>query len=265
MHGDWSYDSGHDTNPQYLLTSSSQGHEFLKLTVTTPGIPPIPPPPPPPPTPPVLHWDFKTFYDNNHAVEFMNPFDIQIVDETYANINRSGHQYYLHAEVPVELLSQRSMSLMLRFKTLAGFHTSINFVFSTYYGPPNHRRGLLCRVVDNDIRFEIDGTNSSSSTNSVNILHIIQEPIIGAPSVLFDDWCQMIVVYDNTNNFIDTYISGVLNSHSVTADVVDVTNYGPGPTVPFMANRWGVEGHGASQWNGFKFFNVALTQSEVTH
>jgi hypothetical protein len=75
----------------------------------------------------------------------------------------------------------------------------------------------------------------------------------------------MIVVYDDTNNFIDTYINGILNSHSVTADVVDVTNYGPSPTVPFLVNRWGVEGDGASQWDDFKFFNTALTQQEVSH
>jgi hypothetical protein len=47
------------------------------------------PTPPTPPTLPTLHWDFKTFYDSNRAVEFTNPFDIQIVDDK-AIIDQTG-------------------------------------------------------------------------------------------------------------------------------------------------------------------------------
>jgi hypothetical protein len=91
---------------------------------------------------PVLDWNFNgNLIDSVNSIEFNNPFDIEIT-ETYANINRSGQHYYLHAEVSVELLSQCSMSLMFRFKALPGFHNTIDFVFSTYHGPPDHRRGL---------------------------------------------------------------------------------------------------------------------------
>ena len=99
------------------------------------GFQPTPPLPPPPfvPTIPDIHWDFKTLYDNQTAAEFTNPYNIQIVDEK-AVIDRAGPDYYLKANIPIELVSPFSKSLMFRFKSSTAFTNVVNFVFSTYEG-----------------------------------------------------------------------------------------------------------------------------------
>jgi hypothetical protein len=59
-------------------------------------------------------------YDNQTAAEFTNPYNIQIVDEK-AVIDRAGSDYYLKANIPIELVSPFSKSLMFRFKSSTDF------------------------------------------------------------------------------------------------------------------------------------------------
>jgi hypothetical protein len=126
-----------------------------KYDLSLPGfIPPGPPPPPPPPplipTIPDMHWNFETFYDNINAVEFTNPFDIQIVDEKVV-IDQAGPNYYLKANIPIELVSPFSKTLMFRFKSLRGFSEVVNFAFSTYEGDIRERHGILVRIIYDNI------------------------------------------------------------------------------------------------------------------
>jgi hypothetical protein len=82
----------------------------------------------------------------------------------------------------------------------------------------------------------------------------------------------MVVVLDHTNNFVTSYINGVLNMSAnalitgTSQTELDIgTFYGNGATVPFFINKWVTFGEGAALYDDFKFFNSALTQEEVTH
>ena len=105
-----------------------------------------------------------------------------------------------------------------------------------------------------------------------NTLHSVNHPIRGAPEVIFDEFCHVVIVLDHTNNFITTYINGVQNastnalvSGTTAEELAQGTYYGSGTTIPFCVNRWANWGDGNALWDDFKFFNKALIQEEVSH
>jgi hypothetical protein len=172
----------------------------------------IPPPPPIDPTIATLNWDFKTFYDNNQAVVFENPFDIQIVDEK-AVINRAGPDYYLKANIPIEIVSPFSKSFMFRFKASTAFTNVVNLVFSTCEADSRDRHGIMIRVIYDNIQIEFGG--KTDPKGRANILHSAYHAIAGGFPIIYiiyDEYCHMVVVLDHTNNFITSYINGVLNA-----------------------------------------------------
>jgi hypothetical protein len=237
--------------------------------LTPPPTPTPPTPPPINPTIPTLHWDYETFYDNQNAVEFTNPFNIQLVDGK-AVIDQAGPNYYLKANVPIELVSPFSKSLMFRFKSSTDFTNVINFVFSTYEGSGSDKYGIMIRVIYDNIQIEFGGQTDPEGRS--NILHSAYHPITGSYPIIYDEYCHMVVVLDHTNNFVTSYINGVLNMSAnalitgTSQTELDIgTFYGNGATVPFFINKWVTFGEGAALYDDFKFFNSVLTQEEVTH
>jgi hypothetical protein len=129
----------------------------------------------------------------------------------------------------------------------------------------------MIRVIYDNIQVEFGG--KTDPKGRTNILHGAFHAIAGGFPIIYDNYCHMVVVLDHTNNFITTYINGVLN---VSADALisgtsqaefDIgTFYGNGATtVPFYINKWATYGEGTALYDDFKFFNSVLTQEEVTH
>jgi hypothetical protein len=228
----------------------------------TPPPPPGPPPPPLIPTIPTLHWDYETFYDNQNAVLFENYSGADIVDGK-AVINTSNA--YLLASIPSTLVSKFSISLIFNFKSLNS-GDPINFIFTTYKNFSQRREGIMLRLIDGNIEFELHGKNSPPDYLS-NTLYSIYEPITGFPGVLFDEFCNLAITFDYNTNIIKTYINGSLNS-STNALVSGVnikdlqlgTNYGGNENVTFYMNKWVDSSHGLHESDDFKFFNSILTQ-----
>jgi hypothetical protein len=220
--------------------------------------------------PAVLDWNFNgNHIDTVNSIEFTNPYDIQIVDNKVV-IDQAGPSYFLKADIPKDLVSKFSKTLMFRFKSLPGFSETINFNFSTYEGDFFLRNGIMVRIIRNNIQIGFYGTNKPDG--GVNTLHSVYQAIEGFPNVIFDEFCHMVIVLDHTNNFITTYINGNLNSstNALASDVTQTlldqgTYYGDGATVPFFINKGSVWGDGNALYDDFKFFNKALTQEEVSH
>jgi len=209
-------------------------------------------------------------YDNQTAAEFTNPYNVQIVDEK-AVIDRAGPDYYLKANIPIELVSPFSKSLMFRFKSSTDFTNVVNFVFSTYEGDARDNYGIMIRVIYDNIQIEFGGKTDVKGRS--NTLHSAYHAIAGGYPIIYDGYCHMVVVLDHTNNFVTSYINGVLNASTdalitgTTQEELDIgTFYGDGATtVPFYINKYATFGEGAALYDDFKFFNSALTQEEVTH
>ena len=198
---------------------------------------------------PVLNWNFNgTLIDTVESVEFNNQFGIEITSE-YVNINQSGGNYYLEADVPVALLSKFSKTLMFRFKCLPDFHGTVNFSFSTDAGTGSSQAGFWTRILGSRVDAEFYGTPNTDG--STNILHSINHEITGGLPIIFDDWCHLCIVLDHTNNFVTTYINGSENvttnalvGGSTQAETDAGTYYGSGSTMPFFINRWFTFGDG---------------------
>jgi hypothetical protein len=230
-------------------------------------------PPPTPPTPPInltipdLHWDYETFYDNQNAVEFTN-YNVDIVDEK-AVIDASTD--FLLAFIPSALVSKFSISLIFNFKALNS-GDPINFIFSTYTGFPTRREGIMLRVIDGNIEFELHGKNGPSPNYSTNTLYRINEPITGFPGVIFDEFCNLAITFDHNTKIIKTYINGSLNSSTNAlvsgVNIKDIqlgTNFGGNANVNFNINKWVDASYGLNELDDFKFFNSVLTDEEITY
>jgi hypothetical protein len=137
--------------------SQQEVSHYYKLTIPPPIL--IAPPPPAPinPTIPTLHWDYETFYDNQNAVEFTN-YNVDIVD---GKAVMDASTDLLLAFIPSVLVSKFSISLIFNFKALNS-GDPINFIFSTYTGIPTRRQGIMLRVIDGNIEFELHGKNGPS-------------------------------------------------------------------------------------------------------
>jgi hypothetical protein len=259
---DWGLGQALYDDFKFFNTALSQQEvsSYYKLTL----------PPPPPITLPSIHWDFKTLYDNQTAAEFTNPYNIQLVDDK-AVIDQAGPDYYLKANIPIELVSPFSKTLMFRFKSSTAFTNVVNFVFSTYEGDARDNYGIMIRVIYDNIQIEFGGKTDPKGRS--NTLHSAYHPITGGYPIIYDNYCHMVVVLDHTNNFITTYINGVLNASTdalitgTTQEELDIgTFYGNGATtVPFFINKYATFGEGAGLYDDVKFFNSVLTQEEVTH
>jgi hypothetical protein len=218
---------------------------------------------------PVLNWNFNgTLIDTVESIEFNNQFGIVITPE-HAVIDQIGNSYYLKADVDVTFLSKFSKTLMFRFKSLEGFHPAVRFSFLTYLGNPDNEYGIVVRVVGNNVEIRFHGTNEAGGAK--NTLHSVNHIITGAPAILFDAFCHLVVVLDHTDNFITTFLNGLQNASTnalvggtTTAETDAGTYYGPGTTVPFYINRWANWGDGNALYDDFKFFNTALSQQEVS-
>jgi hypothetical protein len=129
----------------------------------------------------------------------------------------------------------------------------------------------MIRVIYDNIQVEFGG--KTDPKGRTNILHGAYHAIAGGFPIIYDNYCHMVVVLDHTNNFITTYINGVLNASTdalitgTTQAELDIgTFYGNGATtVPFYINKWATYGEGTALYDDFRFFNSALTQEEVTH
>jgi hypothetical protein len=160
---------------------------------------------------------------------------------------------------------------MFRFKSSTAFTNVVNFVFSTYEGDDSDRHGIMIRVIYDNIQIEFGGQNDPEG--GANILHSAYHATAGGFPIIYDDYCHMVVVLDHTNNFITTYINGVLNASTDTiasgttqAELDIGTFYGNETTlVPFYINKWATFGEGTALYDDFEFFNSALTQEEVTY
>jgi hypothetical protein len=230
----------------------------------------LPPPPPLVVIEPILHWDFETTWDNKQAVEFTNPYNIQL---TYgkAVVNQLGPYYYLKANVPIELVSRFSKTLMFRFKSLPGFAGNTHFKFSTYEGNFYARNGINIDIVPSGIRAVFNGTNSIDHGGVRNLTGAVHA-IPGGLSTLYDNFVHLVVVFDHTDFSITTYINGNINLSTIyvnadaTQEEIDQgTYFGNGPTVPFIINNINSYGDAMALYDDIKFFNSVLTQEEVTH
>jgi len=239
--------------------------------------PPLTPPPPPtPPTPPApinptipdMHWDYETFYDNQNAVEFSN-YNVNIVDGK-AVIDAPTD--FLLAFIPSALVSKFSISLIFNFKALNS-GDNINFIFTTFTGFSSRRQGIMLRVINGRIEFELHGKNGPAPNYYTNTLYRINEPITGFPNVIFDEFCNLAITFDYNTKIIKTYINGVLNSSTNALvsgvnlkDVLLGTNFGGNTNVNFFINLWvDRTSYGLNELDDFKFFNSVLTDEEVTH
>jgi hypothetical protein len=177
----------------------------------------------------------------------------------------------LKANIAVALVSKFKKTLMFRFKSLPYFNASINFAFSTYDGDSRSQNGFMIRIINSLIQVQFHGTNGVKG--ATNTLHNVYHAISGGTPVFFDNFVHMVVVLDHTDNFITSYINGVLNSSTnalvsgtTQTELDQGTFYGVGATtVPFYVNKWATFGEGNALWDDIKFFNNALTQEEVTH
>jgi DNA adenine methylase len=132
----WGSRTGYYYDFKFFNTALSLREVSHYYNLSLPDIPSTPPTTPStPPTLPTLHWDFKTFYDSNHAVEFTNPFEIDNLNGDMGT-NQTGTRYFLIAEMPSNLVSKFSKTLMFRFKALSSIGLlkgdAINFLFTTY-------------------------------------------------------------------------------------------------------------------------------------
>jgi hypothetical protein len=160
---------------------------------------------------------------------------------------------------------------MFRFKSLSGFSNVVNFVFSTYEEESNLRHGIIIRVIYDNIQIAFHGKNNPEGR--ANILYSAYHATAGGFPIIYDEYCHMTVVLDSSNNFITSYINGVVNSSTdaltsrTTQAELDIgTFYGEGATtVPFFINKYATFGEGNALYDDFKYFNTALTQEEVTH
>ena len=214
---------------------------------------------------PVLHWDFEDLFDNINNVEFLNIENMLI---TNGSAFLSYVDQYLEASPLKSLLSQESATLMFVFRGVGtvGNHN----IFSTYrHGHGKHRNGYLLRLVNNNIQFEINGPNLDPSTNTrtVNTLHSIDVPLIGGPNIFYNDFCHMAITFDYENNYISTYINGVLNSQTVTIQSNQLTHFhGSGDTTSVLINRWRYQDGGSPGIHkDVKIFNSCLKQEEITY
>jgi hypothetical protein len=113
--------------------------------------------------PTVLDWNFNgNPIDSVNSIEFQNDFGIEITSE-HVNVNKMGSGSdglnYLNANVPVELLSSFSKTLMFRFKAIPVFHIAVRFVFSTFLGNEINDLGMMVRVVGTNVEISFHGTN----------------------------------------------------------------------------------------------------------
>jgi hypothetical protein len=160
-----------------------------------------------------LHWDFKTFYDNENAVLF-NKYSSIIENERvrfYMPVQWSNLGSEL---IPSAVVSPFSKSFIFRFKS-AYTSNNINFLFTTYIGSDTRKKGVMIRVINGYIEVLLCGRQSPPDYNTT-VLHRTYEPIAGYPEVLIDAFCQMVITFDHETDIIKTYINGVQNS-SITA------------------------------------------------
>jgi hypothetical protein len=66
---------------------------------------------------------------NQHAVNLLNPFNIDI-SNGYLDVNQTGDRYFIIGEMPSNIASRFSKSIMIRFKALAS-GDAVNFLFTT--------------------------------------------------------------------------------------------------------------------------------------
>ena len=100
------------------------------------------------------------------------------------------------------------------------------------------------RIFYDNIQIEFGGQNDPEG--GANILHSAYHAITEGFPIIYDDYCHMVVVLDHTNNFITTYINGVLNASTdalitvTTQEELDIGKfYGNGATtVPFFINKY---------------------------
>jgi hypothetical protein len=131
----------------------------------------------------------------------------------------------------------------------------------------------MLRVIDGNIEFELHGKNGPSPDFLTNTLYRINEPISGFPNVIFDEFCNLAIIFDYDTNIIKTYINGILNSSTNAlvsgANVKDIqlgTNFGGHTNVNFFMNLWvDRTSYGLNELDDFKFFNSVLTDEEVTY
>ena len=111
-------------------------------------------------------------------------------------------------------------------------------------GDDSDRNGIMIRVIYDNIQIEFGGKTDPKGRS--NTLHSAYHPITGGYPIIYDNYCHMVVVLDHTNNFITTYINGVLNASpdalitGTTQEELDIgTFYGNGATtVPFFINKY---------------------------
>jgi hypothetical protein len=155
-------------------------------------------------------------------------------------------------QIPSNLISKFSKSLMFDSKALNS-GDPINFVFSTYTGFSSRREGIVLRLIDGNIEFELHGVKQAPDYNT-NTLHSIYEPITGFPGVIFDEFCHLVITFNHTDNMIKTYINGALNSSTnafvsggPSADLALGTYYGGHANVVFFINKWVDSSYGLNQ------------------
>ena len=226
------------------------------------------PPPPRVLTPPELSWNFDTFIDSQSGIVFDN-FGVTNIINGKAVIDKGFA--FLYASVPLAQVSKFSKSIIINFKPLRP-NDSVNFLLKmSHAGSPQRRDGLMMRVVDGHIDFQLHGPKTPSPDFFTNTLHSIYEPITGFPEVLLNKFCNLAVTFDHTTDIVKTYINGVLNSETyarvASASAEDValgTDFYVTTFVPIYINRWVEGGVGLVELDDFKFFNQALTQEEIT-
>jgi hypothetical protein len=219
-------------------------------------------------TPPELSWNFDTFIDSQSGIVFYN-FGVTNIVNGKAVIDKGFA--FLYADVPLAQISKFSKSIIINFKPLRP-NDSVNFLLKmSHAGSPQRRDGLMMRVVDGHIDFQLHGPKSPSPDFFTNTLHSIYEPITGFPDVLLNKFCNLAVTFDHTTDIVKTYINGVLNSETyarvASASAEDValgTDFYVTTFVPIYINRWVEGGVGLVELDDFKFFNQALTQEEIT-
>jgi hypothetical protein len=221
---------------------------------------------------PILHWDFNNFLDKVYGIPFANPFGI-VLSNGSAVVDQTGPDEYLEATLPVDLLSKFSKTFMFKFKSYAGLDTVTDFVVSTYgFADPRYTTGFSIRIRHGEIVVTVSGL-VAGATNSTKDIYLANHQITGFPGVIFDEFAHITVVIDHDTDVITSYINGVgnmstaaINAASATAqEVAAGTYWGNGTTTPFFINNFQDAGNGTGYYDDVKFFNSALTPSEVAY
>jgi hypothetical protein len=220
-------------------------------------------------TQPTLSWDFRDFIDTKQGIEFVPiPSDgVEIIDQK-AVVDLPGPLHYLRGFVPVALVSKFSKSMIFRFKSIPAMDPDVDFVFSTFSGDDRFALGFAVRVFNGAIETKVYGGYGPSGSKPIySALH----PIPGYPSVIFNQYANMAVVVDTSNGFITTYINGVQvgSTNAVTAGTTQAEldageHHGGVSFLPFFVNKAGDGGDGNALYDKIEYFDVALTQQDIT-